>query len=106
MTMVNFAERLYGHDGVVDVAVATGTAGVAVVAWRAAEREDGSTRVLRPSCFREQDPDAFERKIGGRDGGSVCLGADAGAHVEGVKSGAAEDVLWWSWMLVSTVHSS
>ena len=102
--MVKFAERLYGHDGVVDVAVATGTAGVAVVAWRAAEREDGSTRVLWLSRFREQNPDAFERKIGGRDGGSVCLGADAGAHVEGVKSGAGEDIFRWGWMLVSTAH--
>ena len=102
--MVNFAERLYGHNGVVDVAVATGTAGVAVMAWRAAEREDG-VRVFWQSCFREQDPHAFEREIGGRDDGSVCLGADASAHIEGVKSGAGEDVLWWSWMLVSTAHS-
>ena len=94
MTMVNFAKRLYGHNGVVDVAVATGTAGVAVVAWRAAECKDG--RVLRPSCFRKQDPDAIEGEIGGRDGGLVGLGADAGAHVEGVKSGAGEDVFWWS----------
>ena len=102
--MVNFAERLYGHNDVVDVAVATSTAGVAVVAWRAAERED-SIRVFWRSCFREQDPDTFEREIGGRDHRSVCLGADAGAHVEGVKSGAGKNVLWWSWMLVSTAHS-
>ena len=101
--VVDGAECRNGDDGVVDVAVAAGAAGVAVVAWRAAEREDGGG--LRALCRVAKDSCAVEGEVSGRQGGFVGRGADAGAHVEGVEAGAGEDVFWWGWIGVGLVGS-